>query len=53
MVGMHVQIGGGLLADTPGFNVPSIANLTVANLQKCFPEIQTRLETDRYAALHS
>lgn len=47
MLVTFLQIGGGLLADTPGFNVPSITNLTVANLQTCFPEIQRQLETER------
>lgn len=42
-----VQIRGGLLADTPGFNVPSMTNLNVINLQSCFPEIARHLETDR------
>lgn len=42
-----LQVGNGLLADTPGFNVPSLTNLTVSNLQACFPEIDRRLESHR------
>ncbi|KAL0032589.1 hypothetical protein WJX77_009516 [Trebouxia sp. C0004] len=54
--GMHttrhvalLEVGRGLLADTPGFNVPSLTNLTVSNLQACFPEIERRLDTHRCA----
>ena len=43
-----MQVGRGLLADTPGFNVPSLTNLTISNLQACFPEIERRLGTHRY-----
>ena len=43
-----IQVGKGLLADTPGFNVPSLTNLSIGNLQACFPEIERRLEEDRY-----
>ena len=43
-----MQVGRGLLADTPGFNVPSLTNLTISNLQACFPEIERRLDTHRY-----
>ncbi|CAG9465677.1 unnamed protein product [Pedinophyceae sp. YPF-701] len=32
--------GGGLLADTPGFNIPSMANVALADLDECFPDIQ-------------
>lgn len=46
-----VQVGNGLLADTPGFNVPSLTNLTVSNLQACFPEIERRLESHRLSFL--
>ena len=49
--GLFVQVGNGLLADTPGFNVPSLTNLTVSNLQACFPEIERRLESHRLYAL--
>ncbi|KAL0020260.1 hypothetical protein WJX79_003335 [Trebouxia sp. C0005] len=54
--GMHttrhvalLEVGRGLLADTPGFNVPSLTNLTISNLQACFPEIERRLDTYRCA----
>ena len=43
-----MQVGRGLLADTPGFNVPSLTNLMISNLQACFPEIERRLDTHRY-----
>ena len=42
-----MQVGNGLLADTPGFNVPSLTNLTISNLQACFPEIERRMESHR------
>lgn len=42
----HVELfelpGGGLLADTPGFNQPDL-DLTPAALAQCFPEIRQRL----------
>ena len=42
----HVELfelpGGGLLADTPGFNQPEL-NLTPAALGRCFPELRQRL----------
>lgn len=42
----HVELfelaGGGLLADTPGFNQPDLA-LTPLALAQCFPEIRLRL----------
>ncbi|PSR17093.1 ribosome small subunit-dependent GTPase A [filamentous cyanobacterium CCP3] len=42
----HVELfelpGGGLLADTPGFNQPDL-NLTPAALGQCFPELRQRL----------
>ncbi|KAL0055470.1 hypothetical protein WJX82_000836 [Trebouxia sp. C0006] len=54
--GMHttrhvalLEVGRGLLADTPGFNVPSLTNLMISNLQACFPEIERRLDTHRCA----
>lgn len=46
-----MQVGNGLLADTPGFNVPSLTNLTVSNLQACFPEIERQLESHRLTLL--
>lgn len=39
-----VQVGGGLLADSPGFNQPSLDYLTVAELPDCFPETRNRAE---------
>jgi ribosome biogenesis GTPase len=43
----HVELfelpGGGLLADTPGFNQPEL-NCTPAELAACFPEIRQRLQ---------
>ena len=45
----HVELfdlpGGGLLADTPGFNQPDLT-CTVEQLMACFPEIQQRLAQD-------
>jgi ribosome biogenesis GTPase len=42
----HVELfelpGGGLLADTPGFNQPDLT-LTPATLGQCFPELRQRL----------
>ncbi|WP_051158487.1 small ribosomal subunit biogenesis GTPase RsgA [Nodosilinea nodulosa] len=42
----HVELfdlpGGGLLADTPGFNQPDLL-LTPADLAQCFPELRQRL----------
>ncbi|CAI5502023.1 unnamed protein product [Closterium sp. Naga37s-1] len=36
---------GGLLADSPGFSQPSLANVTCSDLPMLFPEIRTRLAT--------
>ncbi|XP_057530895.1 small ribosomal subunit biogenesis GTPase RsgA 1, mitochondrial isoform X1 [Amaranthus tricolor] len=36
--------GGGLLADTPGFNQPSLLKVTKHNLAQAFPEIQKMLQ---------
>ncbi|GMH42942.1 hypothetical protein BSKO_10864 [Bryopsis sp. KO-2023] len=35
--------GGGLLADTPGFNLPDLTMVTLKNLPELFPEIELRL----------
>ena len=46
----HVELfhlpGGGLLADTPGFNQPEL-DCTPEALTQCFPEIRDRLHRDR------
>jgi ribosome biogenesis GTPase len=46
----HVELfeldGGGLLADTPGFNQPDL-NLHPSELGECFPEIRQRLSKTR------
>ena len=43
----HVELfelsKGGFLADTPGFNQPSLGNILPAQLGQCFPEIRQRL----------
>lgn len=43
----HVELfelsKGGFLADTPGFNQPSLDNILPAQLGRCFPEIRQRL----------
>ncbi|CAA0824514.1 Minichromosome maintenance (MCM2/3/5) family protein [Striga hermonthica] len=36
--------GGGYLADTPGFNQPSLLKVTKQSLARCFPEIQKMLK---------
>ena len=42
-----LEVAGGLLADTPGFNQPSLEGMPAAELPELFPEIQDRL--GRYA----
>ena len=37
-----LQVAGGLLADSPGFNQPSLDRLTPGNLPDCFPEIRNK-----------
>ena len=44
-----LEVGGGLLADTPGFNQPSLAELSPSELPECFPEVHDQL--DRYSLL--
>ncbi len=39
-----MQVAGGLLADSPGFNQPSLDDLNVASLSDCFPEVRERAE---------
>ena len=38
---------GGVLADTPGFNLPSLDGVTLDALPESFPEITSRLEDAR------
>ncbi|KAL2903640.1 Small ribosomal subunit biogenesis GTPase RsgA 1 mitochondrial [Bienertia sinuspersici] len=38
--------GGGYLADTPGFNQPSLLKVTKHTLAQAFPEIQKRLDNE-------
>ncbi|KAK9811503.1 hypothetical protein WJX72_004946 [[Myrmecia] bisecta] len=40
-----LDIYGGLLADTPGFNQPTLQDVTTAALPHCFPEIAEQLES--------
>jgi len=43
----HVSLlrlpGGGLLADTPGFGLPSLDDVTTRSLPDCFPEVRAAL----------
>ncbi|CAL5230096.1 g13554 [Coccomyxa viridis] len=39
-----LEVAGGLLADSPGFNQPSLDRLTPGNLPDCFPEIRNKSE---------
>lgn len=43
---------GGVLADTPGFNLPSLDGVTLEALPESFPEITTRLEDARSAFIY-
>ncbi|KAK9865460.1 hypothetical protein WJX84_010095 [Apatococcus fuscideae] len=40
-----LEIGDGLLADSPGFNQPGLEELTLGSLAECFPEIQGTLNS--------
>ncbi len=44
----HVSLlrlrGGGLLADTPGFGLPSLEHVTSRGLAECFPEVRAALD---------
>lgn len=40
----NAQVAGGLLADSPGFNQPSLENVTLATLADCFPEVREKAE---------
>jgi ribosome biogenesis GTPase len=42
--GANGQVAGGLLADSPGFNQPSLEGLTVAELPGCFPEARDKAQ---------
>lgn len=33
-----------MLADSPGFNQPSLENVTLATLADCFPEVREKAE---------
>lgn len=44
---------GGVLADTPGFNLPSLDGVTMEALPESFPEITARLEDNRCALLRT
>ncbi len=48
-----LQVAGGLLADTPGFNQPSLTALQPADLPTCFPEIRDRLGRSALAPVQS
>lgn len=39
-----VQVAGGLLADSPGFNQPSLESVTMGTLADCFPEVRDKAE---------
>ena len=38
-----LEVAGGLLADTPGFNQPALDALPAADLPQLFPEIEEQL----------
>ncbi|BDA45177.1 probable small ribosomal subunit biogenesis GTPase RsgA [Coccomyxa sp. Obi] len=40
-----LEVAGGLLADSPGFNQPSLENVTLATLADCFPEVREKAES--------
>ncbi|CAL8469056.1 g8597 [Coccomyxa elongata] len=40
-----LEVAGGLLADSPGFNQPSLENVTLATLAHCFPEVREKAES--------
>lgn len=43
---------GGLLADTPGFSLPSLSKITEQELPDCFPEVRQRLAAAHAAGRH-
>lgn len=44
-VSLLPQSGGGYLADTPGFNQPSLLKVTKKSLAETFPEVLSNLHT--------
>ena len=42
-----MPVGGGLLADTPGFNQPALGSIMSGELWRYFPEMVERLESQR------
>ena len=50
---LETRSGGGMLADTPGFNQPSLEGLSLEQLPDSFPEIRSRLETARRASSYA
>eukprot|EP00891_Asterochloris_glomerata_P004589 jgi/Astpho2/4589/Aster-00167 len=44
-----MPVGGGLLADTPGFNQPALGSIMAGELWRYFPEMVERLESQRCA----
>ena len=48
---LETRSGDGMLADTPGFNQPSLEGLSLEQLPDSFPEIRARLETARCVLL--
>ena len=43
-----MPVGGGLLADTPGFNQPALGSIMAGELWHYFPEMVKRLESQRW-----
>ena len=46
-----MPVGGGLLADTPGFNQPALGSIMAGELWRYFPEMVERLESQRWVLL--
>ena len=46
-----MPVGGGLLADTPGFNQPALGSIMSGELWRYFPEMVERLESQRWVLL--
>ena len=46
---LETRSGDGMLADTPGFNQPSLEGLSLEQLPESFPEVRARLESARCA----
>ena len=47
-----MPVGGGLLADTPGFNQPALGSIMAGELWRYFPEMVERLESQRWVLLY-